>query len=111
MLPDGSGTAQVTQSGPDFYLVCLDESSAERALRAARALRAFGKVDVDPSMRALKTQLRQAEKRGARVTVIVESVSPRHVKWKDMSKREQFDVEDERLLEFAKKDFNDQAGR
>jgi histidyl-tRNA synthetase len=111
VLPDGSGAAHLTESGPDFYLVCLDDSSAERALLAARTLRAFGKVEVDPSMRALKTQLRQAEKRGARVAVIVESASPRHVKWKDMSKREQFDVEDERLLEFAKKNFNDQAGR
>jgi len=62
-------------------------------------------------MRALKTQLSNAEKRGARVTVIVESASPRRVKWKDMSKREQFDVEDDRLAEYARNNFNDQTGR
>jgi len=111
VLPEASGEAGTARSGPDFYLVCLDDSSAGRALLAARTLRAFGKVEVDPSMRVLKTQLSQAEKRGARVTVIVDSASPRHIKWKDMSKREQFDVEDERLMEFAKKNSNEQAGR
>jgi histidyl-tRNA synthetase len=111
VLPEGTSAAQGRGSSPDFYLVCLDDGAAERALLAARVLRAVGKVEVDPSMRALKTQLRQAEKQGARVAVIVESASPHHVKWKDMSKREQFDVEDGRLLEFAKENFNDEAGR
>jgi len=111
VLPESSAAAGLARTGPDFYLVCLDEDSEERALLAARALRAFGKVEVDPSMRALKTQLSNAEKRGARVTVIVESASPHRVKWKDMSKREQFDVEDDRLAEYARNNFNDQTGR
>ncbi|MBP2681512.1 MAG: Anticodon binding domain [Candidatus Krumholzibacteriota bacterium] len=102
MLPETSGVRRNSGTGPDFYLACVDEGAAPRAMLAARALRTMGSVELDASMRALKTQLKQAEKRGARIAVIVESASPRHVKWKDMSKREQVEVEDDRLLEYAR---------
>jgi histidyl-tRNA synthetase len=61
-------------------------------------------------MRALKTQLKQAERRGARFAVIVESATPGRVKWKDMAKREQVEVEDERLLEHARENFKNEEG-
>lgn len=91
------------RSGPrlDFYVACVDESSAERSLRAAKLLRACGAVEVDVSMRALKTQLKGAEKRGARVVVIVAQDLVNRVKWKDMDRHTQVEIEDDRLGTYA----------
>jgi len=102
VLPEGSPARRAGRPAPDFYVACVDEDAAPRAVIAARALRALGRVEVDASMRAIKTQLRQAEKAGARVVVIVESASPSVLKWKDMARREQLEVEDARLLDFAR---------
>lgn len=102
VLPDARAASAGGGSRPDFYVACVDENAARRALTAARTLRRIGRAELDASMRALKTQLKQAEKRGARFAVIVGSDSPRHVKWKDMAMREQVDVEDDRLFEHAK---------
>jgi histidyl-tRNA synthetase len=106
VLPD---TEAVSRSRPrrDFYVACLDESSAERSLATARMLRAFGSVEVDTSMRALKTQLKSAEKKGAKVTVIVDSQSPDRLKWKDMDQRTQVDVEDHLLASHAEQTRHD----
>lgn len=101
VLPEDSAAAAHARRDVDFYVICADEGAAERAIIAARVLRAFGSVEVDATMRALKKQLKNAEKHGARVAVIVESDFPGQVKWKDMEKREQFEVEDDGLLEFA----------
>jgi histidyl-tRNA synthetase len=101
VLPQGSPARRSGRRAPDFYVVCADEEAAPRAVAAAGKLRALGTVEVDASMRAIKTQLRQAEKIGARVAVIAESGSPAVLKWRDMAKREQLDVEDGRLLDFA----------
>jgi histidyl-tRNA synthetase len=101
VLPETGEVRAARGKGVDFYVACLDDGASERAVCAARALRKFGSVEVDASMRALKTQLKQAGRRGARAAVIVESGSPRVVKWKDMARREQVDVEDSRLEEFA----------
>jgi histidyl-tRNA synthetase len=100
VLPD---TDVVSRSKPrrDFFVACLDEGSAERSLAVARTLRAFGSVELDTSMRALKTQLKSAEKRRARVVVIVDGGSPDVVKWKDMDERTQVDVEDRLLATYA----------
>jgi histidyl-tRNA synthetase len=70
-------------------------------------LRAFGSVEVDTSMRALKTQLKSAEKKGAKVTVIVDSQSPDRLKWKDMDQRTQVDVEDHLLASHAEQTRHD----
>jgi histidyl-tRNA synthetase len=102
VLPQTS-VARSGGAGLDFYVACVDEGAVRRAIVAARSLRSVGSVEVDPSMRALKTQLKQAEKRGAWVAVIVESASPRHIKWKNMMKREQVEVEDDRLLDHARR--------
>jgi histidyl-tRNA synthetase len=100
VLPDAGGDRDAGGRGTDFYVACLDDGASDRAMVASRALRGFGSVEVDVSMRALKTQLKGAEKNGARVAVIVESGAP--IRWKDMARREQFDVEDSRLEEFAR---------
>jgi histidyl-tRNA synthetase len=103
VLPDASAARAGGGSKPDFYVVCVDEESARRATVVARDLRKVGSVELDASMRALKTQLKQAEKRGARFAVIVESESPGRVKCKDMARREQVEVQDDRIIEYAGK--------
>jgi histidyl-tRNA synthetase len=110
-LPVGSPARRAGRTPPDFYVACADEGAAPRAVVAARALRARGRVEVDASMRALKTQLRQAERTGARIAVIVESASPSVLKWRDMATREQIDVEDGRLPEAAKAWFDVERAR
>jgi len=107
VLPEAGGVRGAGGRDMDFYVACLDDGASERAMVAARVLRGFGSVEVDVSMRALKTQLKGAEKVGARVAVIVESGSP--IRWKDMARREQFDVEDSRLEEFAREQRNDKT--
>jgi histidyl-tRNA synthetase len=102
VLPDTSPARRGPDGGPDFYVACVDAGALERAILAARALRRAGKTELDASMRALKTQLKRAEKRGAGVAVIVDSATPRHVKWKNMATRDQIELEDDRLLERAK---------
>jgi len=85
----------------DFYVACVDENSAQRSLTAARVLRSFGTVEVDTSNRVLKTQLKAAERKGAKVVIIVGDDSKDHIKWKDMEGRTQDDVEDARLAQYA----------
>ena len=111
VLPDG-GAVPRSRARTDFYVACVDERSAERALSAARTLRGAGSVEIDTSMRVLKTQLKSAEKKRVRIVVIVDADSPNQVKWKDMDQRTQVDVEDsllgpraeEFVREHAKKD-------
>jgi histidyl-tRNA synthetase len=110
VLPEAAGARSGGGSRPDFYVACVDDGAARRAIVAAKTLRAFGRVELDASMRALKTQLKQAEKRGARVAVIVGSDSPGHVGWKDMARREQVEVEDHRLHDHARNNFGDMQG-
>jgi histidyl-tRNA synthetase len=100
VLPDSSGRA-VSKPAADFYVACVDEGSMERSLRAAGRLRAFGNVELDASMRALKTQLKTAEKKNARFAIIVEGASPGQVKWKDMGRRTQIEIYDHELESFA----------
>jgi histidyl-tRNA synthetase len=92
----------------DFSVACVGTASASRALKVARTLRDHGVVEVDTSMRTLKTQLKGAEKKRARIVVIVDEGSPDHIKWKDMDERTQVDIDDERLsshaAEFARGD-------
>lgn len=97
-----SKATQPPASGAHVYVACADEAATTRALQAARILRKYSRVELDASMRALKTQLRGAEKRGASVTVIVDSESPGVLKWKNMQTREQLDIEEDYLDEFAR---------
>jgi histidyl-tRNA synthetase len=102
VLPDGSSRQSGEAAGVDFYLICLDSDAASRALIAANVLRDFGTVEVDASLRVLKTQLRAAEKSGSKIAVIVDSKSPGLLIWKDMAERRQVEVPDEQLFETAK---------
>jgi histidyl-tRNA synthetase len=107
VLPENSNALRRREPASDFYVICLGDEAAGRALTAARSLRAFGKVEIDATGRTLKKQLKNAEKNGAAVSIIIESDIPGYVKWKDMASREQSEIEDERLLEFAEEMFDD----
>jgi histidyl-tRNA synthetase len=106
VLPKDSTALEHARRVVDFYLICADEAASERAIIAARVLRAFGSVEVDATMRAMKRQLKNAEKHGARVAIIVESELPDKIKWKNMESREQIEIEDDRLLEYAEEESN-----
>lgn len=94
VLPEAGRFASESQPKLDYFVVVTDDESAPRAVRAARVLRANGSVIVDASLRAIKKQMKAAEKAGARFAVIVESTDAEHVKLKNMKTREQEDVED-----------------
>ena len=64
-------------------------------------LRAFGSVEVDTTRRALKTQLRTAQKKGAGVVVIIDDEPAGLVKWREMDAGTQTEVEDHRLKSYA----------
>lgn len=103
VLPAGSPALEERQSTPDFYIVCVDDASSTRALAVTKQLRTLGTAIIDFSSRALKTQLKSAEKCCALVAVLVDSAHPETVIWKDMERREQVDVKDGELLAFARR--------
>lgn len=101
VLPKDS-PARVSGAAPDIYLVCVDEASLGRALRAAKLLRQSYAVEADLTLRVLKKQMKNAEKSGAGIAVIVDGTRGDTVAWKNLSSREQFDVADADLLSFAR---------
>jgi histidyl-tRNA synthetase len=102
VLPAGSPALEEKQSAPDFFIVCADDESSSRALAVAKELRTLGTAVIDFSNRALKKQLKSAEKCCAGAAVLVDSASPGALIWKDMERREQYEVADTDLLPFAK---------
>ncbi|MFH1754916.1 MAG: histidine--tRNA ligase, partial [Candidatus Latescibacterota bacterium] len=101
VLPKDS-PAQVTDGAdPEIYVACTDEALLARALQAAKLLRQRYRVETDLTLRALKTQLRGAEKSKARFAIIVSGGRNDAVVWKNLAAREQFDVNDADLLTFA----------
>jgi len=101
VLPEDS-PARAAVAAPDIYLVCADQESLGRALQAAKRLRRTFRVEADLTLRALKKQMKNAEKSGARAAVIVGGDRGDTVAWKNLSTREQFDVVDGELLAFAR---------
>lgn len=95
---------------PDVYIACVGDGVAVRALEAARVLRGFGSVELDTTQRSLKTQIKTAEKKNARVVLIVDEHLDGHVKWKNMDGRTQTDVEDHRLAAYADEFFAKTGG-
>jgi histidyl-tRNA synthetase len=101
VLPQDSPARRTSAGRPDIYVACVDEHMVSRALKAASLLRTLASVEVDFSIRALKKQLRGAEKKGAKFAVIVDEQRKDHVVWKDLDKREQVELRDEDLFSFA----------
>jgi histidyl-tRNA synthetase len=102
VLPEDS-PARIGGAVPDIYLACADEASLARALQAAKLLRQSYSVESDLTLRALKTQMKNAEKSKAKAAVIIDRERGDTVVWKILATREQFDVADGELLSFARK--------
>jgi histidyl-tRNA synthetase len=101
VLPPESAALREAERGPDFYVVCLDEEASVRALELTRELRRAGRAVVDFSLRALKRQLKSAERSGARIAVIVDSSLPGKVRCKELASREQVEIPDADLGAYA----------
>ena len=101
VLPQDSPAVTGSGASVDYYVVCVGEFAAERAIKVAVILRELGNVEVDYSGRAIKKQLRAAEKKGAKVAVIVDDANPDALGWRDMERREQSDVGDDAVASFA----------
>ena len=94
--------ATVDRSAPiRYYVACVGEPAAGRALRAAAALRPRGAAQVDLSGRSRKKQIQVAEKSGARYAVIVDESDPRQVTWRDLTSHTETAVDDGDLGRFA----------
>jgi histidyl-tRNA synthetase len=101
VLPETGDEKPPEGPSPDYYVVCLDEVSSNRALKITRVLREYGRVLADFSLRSIKKQLRGAEKGGAAVALIVDSNSPERVMWREMATRKQFEVRDDEIAGYA----------
>jgi histidyl-tRNA synthetase len=107
VLPESSRRGVRGTAGVDVYIACVDESASAQALVAAGHLRAkAASVEVDPTGRALKKQLKAAERSGARFTLII---ADGDMMWKNMETREQVEVTAAGLDALADKHFG--AGR
>src|SRR6185295_669616 len=85
-MPEGAAKA-----GPGVYLVPLSPKGAERALLLGRELRSLGVVtELDSRGGKLKTMLSRAEKRGARLCVLLgDEIDRGVVSVKDLAARQQ----------------------
>jgi histidyl-tRNA synthetase len=102
-LPVGSAAA-VDRGAPfRYYVACVGEAAAGRALRLADAVRPFGGAQVDLSGRSRKKQVQVAEKSGARVAVIVDEGDAAAVTWRDLSTHTEDAVADEDVVARAEK--------
>ncbi|NIM18968.1 MAG: histidine--tRNA ligase [Candidatus Latescibacteria bacterium] len=103
VLPKDSPVLREAGVPPDIYVACVDEGGMSRALKIASLLRSVAAVEADFSMRSLKTQLRSAEKSGAKIAAIVDSSSRDEILWKNLAERKQVGVPDGDILDFAKR--------
>ena len=85
-MPEGAAKA-----GPGAYLVPLSPKGAERALLLGRELRGLGVVtEIDGRGGKLKTMLSRAEKRGARICILLgDEIDRGVVSVKDLAARKQ----------------------
>jgi histidyl-tRNA synthetase len=84
-LPDTSPATVDRGARFRYYVACIGDGAAGRALRLAAALRGLGGARVDLSGRSRKKQVQVAEKSGARVAVIVDEAEGGAVAWRDLS--------------------------
>jgi histidyl-tRNA synthetase len=94
-LPPDSPAAVDNGEGIRYYVVCL--AAEARALKAGRILRRLGRAEVDLSGRARRTQLEAAQKKRARVAVVVDAQAPAAVEWVDLSARTEARVAEDGL--------------
>ena len=89
----------------DVYLAPLAAAGFDRALLAQRELRAAGlSVLMDHEGKSFKARMKQADKLGARLTLILGDSELQKGVWavRDMARSEQSEVAEERLLDHVK---------
>jgi histidyl-tRNA synthetase len=85
------GDAGGAGRGPDAMILPLEERAVAPALHLATALRDQGvAVELEPAGRSLKALLRSADRRGARLAVILgeDELRTRHATVRDLARRE-----------------------
>jgi histidyl-tRNA synthetase len=100
-LPDGSPALERAGDYIDYYVVCADDGSSQRALKVASILRQSGKAETDLSGRSVKKQLQAAAKKGARCAVVVSSEHTGTVLWKDLAKHTEEQIADGSIAQAA----------
>jgi histidyl-tRNA synthetase len=93
----------------DVFLVPLTAEATDPALRLQRDLRAAGvRAMLDPEARSFRSRMKQAHKLGARYVAILGEDEAKRGVWtvRDMTRSEQEDVPEERVLEHLKEKTN-----
>ena len=94
---------KVTNSSIDIYFVCLDEYGLSKTLQLSNQLRSSGlKVISDPLRRSMKSQLRDANRSGARFALILgeTEMNDGTVVFKDLEKSIQKTILQSEVLNF-----------
>ena len=94
---------KVTNSSVDIYFVCLDEYGLSKTLQLSNQLRSSGfKVISDPLRRSMKSQLRDANRSGARFALILgeTEMNDGTVGFKDLEKGIQKTILQSEVLNF-----------
>ena len=94
---------KVTNSSIDIYFVCLDEYGLSKTLQLSNQLRSSGlKVISDPLRRSMKSQLRDANRSGARFALILgeTEMNDGTVGFKDLEKGIQKTILQSEVLNF-----------
>jgi histidyl-tRNA synthetase len=83
-------------SGTDIFIVALGEAARDRAIKLSQECRSAGRaVLMDPAGRSMKAQMKQADKFGARFTLILgeDELQRGVVILRDMASKEQEELE------------------
>jgi histidyl-tRNA synthetase len=100
-IPDA--TSLVPDYRPEYFIAPIGDAAFDRATLLARRLRQAGKRSyLDFDARSLKSQMRLADKLGAKSVVIIgdEELKSGNVVVRDMSTKEQRSVTEEELFDF-----------
>jgi histidyl-tRNA synthetase len=84
-LPAGGDAAADGGAQIRYYVACVGDGAAARALKTGAVVRRHGNALVDLSGRSRKKQLQVAEKSGACVAVVVDEDEPDAITWRDLA--------------------------
>jgi histidyl-tRNA synthetase len=101
-LPAKSPAAVDRGAAIRYYVACVGDGAAGRALRIAAALREQGCTRVDLSGRSRKKQVQVAGKSGAAHVVIVDESQAGEVTWHDLATHTESMVADDRVIGHAR---------
>lgn len=100
MAAQAAGTAPAPEPALDVYIAALDDPSRVWAAGALRGLRRAGmSAEYDLGRRSLKAQMREANRKGARLAVIIgeEELKNRRAQLKDLKEGTQTEVQFDEL--------------